>query len=191
MTVRPVTQLDKYWIVAIGPLAIILVSVTPAFARYMPAWLLLVWIQLPIYMIHQCEEHYGDRFRQWVNTRMGSGSELLTPRDVLMINVPGVWGVNAISLLLAVFVQPGLGLIGVYLTLVNAVAHFAAAARLQESNPGLWTSIGLFIPASVGGILTINNAGEGSLAMHIIGLGSALAIHIGIVAKVIRARHIT
>ena len=148
----------------------------------------MVWVQLPVYMIHQCEEHRGDRFRLWVNNRLGGGRELLTLRDVLVINLPGVWGVNAVSLLLAAFVQPGLGLIAVYLTLVNAVAHLAAAVRFRAPNPGLWTSIGLFIPAGIGGLLAINRAGEGDSAMHGVSLGTALVIHIAIVAKALAAR---
>ncbi len=187
MSTRPVTQLDQYWIVATGPVAVVLVLVTPVIAQYCHAWLLMVWIQLPVYMIHQCEEHHGDRFRLWVNNRLGGGRELLTLRDVLVINLPGVWGVNAVSLLLAAFVQPGLGLIAVYLTLVNTVAHLAAAARFRAPNPGLWTSIGLFIPAGTGGLLTINRASEGNLTMHIVGFGTALAIHFAIVVKALIA----
>ncbi|MEL6340444.1 MAG: HXXEE domain-containing protein [Myxococcota bacterium] len=188
MSTRPVTPLDQHWIVATGPVAVVLVLVTPVIAQYCPAWLLMVWIQLPVYMFHQCEEHREDRFRLWVNNRLGGGRELLTLRDVLVINLPGVWGVNAVSLLLAAFVQPGFGLIAVYLTLVNAVAHVAAAARFRAPNPGLWTAIGLFIPAGVGGLLAINRAGEGNLAMHGVGLGAALAIHIAIVGKALAAR---
>lgn len=188
MSTRPVTQLDEHWIVATGPVAVVLVLVTPVIAQYCPVWLLMVWIQLPVYMIHQCEEHQGDRFRLWVNNRLGGGSELLTLRDVLVINLPGVWGVNAVCLLLAAFVQPGLGLIAVYLTLVNAIAHVVAAARFRAPNPGLWTAIVLFIPAGIGGLLATNRAGEGNLAMHGIGLGTALAIHIAIVAKALGVR---
>ncbi|MEO1279811.1 MAG: HXXEE domain-containing protein [Planctomycetota bacterium] len=188
MSTRPITQLDQHWIVATGPVAVVLVLATPVIAQYCPTWLLMVWIQLPVYMIHQCEEHQRDRFRLWVNNRLGGGRELLTLRDVLVINLPGVWGVNAVSLLLAAFVQPGLGLIAVYLTLVNAIAHVAAAARFRAPNPGLWTAIGLFIPAGIGGLLAINRAGEGNLAMHGIGLGTALAIHIAIVAKALGVR---
>ncbi|MEM1098898.1 MAG: HXXEE domain-containing protein [Planctomycetota bacterium] len=173
---------------ATGPVALVLVLVTPVIAQYCPAWLLMVWIQLPAYMIHQCEEHRGDRFRLWVNNRFGGGRELLTLRDVLLINLPGVWGVNAVSLLLAAFVQPGIGLIAVYLTLVNAFVHLAAAARFRAPNPGLWTSIGLFIPAGIGGLFAINLAGEGNLAMHGIGLGTALVIHIAIVVKALAKR---
>lgn len=187
MNSSPITKLDQHWIVATGPLAAVLVLVTPVFAQYVPFWLLMVWVQLPVYMIHQCEEHYGDRFRIWVNNTLGQGGELLTPRDVLVINLPGVWGVNAVSLLLAAFVQPGLGLIAVYLTLVNAVVHIAAVVRCRALNPGLWTSVALFIPAGVGGILAMQNHGGGTAWMHAIGFGVALAIHIAIVMKALAA----
>ncbi|MEM7622231.1 MAG: hypothetical protein AAF235_03410 [Planctomycetota bacterium] len=95
---------------------------------------------------------------------------------------------DAVSLLLAAFVRPGRGLIAVYLTLVNAVAHLAAAARFRVPKPGLWTSIGPSVPAGIGGLLAINHAGEGDLAMHGVGLGAALAIHIASVVKALAAR---
>jgi len=39
----------------------------------------LLYLQLPIYMLHQYEEHAGDRFRLWVNNTLGHGRDVLTP----------------------------------------------------------------------------------------------------------------
>jgi Protein of unknown function with HXXEE motif len=103
------------------------------------AWslpLLLVYLQLPIYLVHQVEEHHGDRFRQFVNDHIAGGLPALTTPAVVFINVPGVWGVNLLALYLARFVDLGLGLIAVYLTLVNALAHVASTLVLRRYNPG-------------------------------------------------------
>jgi hypothetical protein len=73
------------------------------------AWslpLLLVYLQLPICLLHQVEEHHGDRFRQFVNDNIAGGLPALTTPAVVFINVPGVWGVNLLALYLARFVGP-------------------------------------------------------------------------------------
>ncbi|MEM9083993.1 MAG: HXXEE domain-containing protein [Planctomycetota bacterium] len=187
MISRFLQQLEHHWVISTGPAGLILLMVTPALAELIPAWLVWVWIQLPIYMLHQCEEHLGDRFRVWVNNKLGGGKELLTRRDVVVINLPGVWGVIAASFLLAVLADPGFGLIAIYLTLVNAVVHLIAAVRFFAPNPGIWTVIALFTPASVGGLIAFNDAETGTLLMHAIGLGVALFIHLAIVARVVFA----
>ena len=73
------------------------------------AWslpLLMVYLQLPIYLFHQVEEHHGDRFRQFVNDNIAGGLPALTTPAVVFINVPGsgastcwrsIWRASAIS----------------------------------------------------------------------------------------------
>ena len=53
---------------------------------------------LPLYMVHQYEEHDGDRFRHHFNRTIGQGREVLSPLVVFLANVPGVWGVIGLSL---------------------------------------------------------------------------------------------
>src|SRR5919112_2789576 len=70
----------------------------------------VIYLQLPVYMLHQLEEHAGDRFRRFINDRAAGGRDALTPGATLVINVVGVWMVNIISLYLALYVSPTLGL---------------------------------------------------------------------------------
>ncbi len=58
--------------------ALMLLALTPLLASGWPLPLLLIWLQLPIYMLHQYEEHDDDRFRQVVNTTIGGGKEVLS-----------------------------------------------------------------------------------------------------------------
>ena len=48
--------------------AMFLGVLAPFVFRYAGLPLGLVFLQLPIYMLHQYEEHAGDRFRLWINT---------------------------------------------------------------------------------------------------------------------------
>jgi Protein of unknown function with HXXEE motif len=147
-----------------------------------PAALLAVYLQLPIYMLHQFEEHDQDRFRAFFNRTIGKGREVLSPEAVFVINVPGVWGVIAASLLLARFVSPGLGLIAIYLTLMNAAFHIMASAVTRAYNPGLVTAIVMFLPAGLYGLREVNATGVAGWPAHALGVGIAVAIHVAIVA---------
>lgn len=112
---------------------------------------------------------------------MFGGVEALTHEAVLVINLPGVWGVNLLALYAAAFGGIGWGLIGIDLTVVNGVTHVVAALAGRKYNPGLWTSLALFLP--VGGFAMWVVSGElGVTAWQKgAGLGSALLIHAAIV----------
>src|SRR3712207_620184 len=87
------------WLIAEWPYASVLVAafllvLLPLWWRTAGLGLALVFLQLPIYLIHQCEEYAGDRFRQYVNHHLAGGREALTPRAAFWINLLGVWVVD-------------------------------------------------------------------------------------------------
>ena len=82
--------------------AAFLLAMTPLFADRIGLALTLVYVQLPLYMLHQWEEHAGDRFRLHINRVFGGGREVLTPIATFWINSLGVWGID-----LAFFICPG------------------------------------------------------------------------------------
>lgn len=133
-------------------------------------------------MLHQYEEHDDDRFRLYLNRVFGEGHEVLSHPAVFVINVPGVWGVNAASFYLASCVSLGYGLIAVYLTLVNGVVHVVAAVALRSYNPGLGTAVFLFLPVGVFGLRELQLTGEVGWDHHLLGLLVAVAIHVAIIA---------
>jgi len=169
-----------------------LLALTPVLARGWSLSLLLIWLQLPIYMLHQYEEHDDDRFRRFENNIIGGGKEVLSHFAVFVINIAGVWVVDAVAFWLAARVHLGLGLIAVYLSLVNSVGHCLQAVALRRYNPGLITSILLFIPLGVATLLVLARTGEVTPTDHVIGLAAALLIHIGIILLVVtRKRQLT
>jgi len=178
------------WLVREWPYAgflagVLLLALFPLWVSGIGLALALVYVQLPVYMIHQLEEHAGDRFRRFVNDRIGGGREVLTPQATFWINVLGVWVMNLIVLYLAVFVSLGFGLIAVYLTVVNALVHAAGALVLHGYNPGLWTGLFLFLPLGVLSLYEITASGAGVWA-HVLGILVAVAIHAAIVVHVRR-----
>jgi len=179
-------RLRDNWVYGGFLAGIMLLVLTPVLASGWSWALTLIWLQLPAYMIHQFEEHDADRFRAFVNTVIGRGKEILTRMDVFIINIFGVWGVDVIAFLLAARVHLGLGLIAVYLTLVNGIIHCLQGVALRRYNPGLATSIVIFLPLAVVTLWVLaGNAGV-TATDHVIGLGLALLIHAAIVVRVIR-----
>jgi len=175
--------LERNWMYAGAVCGVLLIALGPVLAAPLGPALLAVYAQLPAYMIHQVEEHHRDRFRLWFNATIGGGREALTPFAVLVINLAGVWAVDVAALYLARFVAPGLGLIAVYLTLVNAVVHVAGGVVQRRYNPGLVTAVVLFLPCAAWGLVALSGA---SAAEHVIGLACAVLVHLAIVAHVRR-----
>lgn len=107
---------------------------------------------LIIYMIHQIEEHlWPGGFRQFANARVfksGNDNWPVTEGGVALVNVGYVW---LPILLAALFPGPlrwlGLGWVG--LTLINGISHIATSIRFKVYNPGLITSIVLFLPFTI------------------------------------------
>lgn len=174
--------LTRYWVAAALLMGIVLLLLIPVLAATWTLPLIAIFLQLPIYMLHQVEEHTGDRFRSFVNNQVFGGVEALTPASILWINLPGVWGVNLASLYAAQFVGTGWGLAGIYLTLVNTVVHIAGAVAKRAYNPGLWTSLALFIPAGGWALSVLDAEPQVNREHHIFGLSAAVVIHVAIIA---------
>ena len=168
-----------------GALAgVLLLVLAPVLVAGWPHAIAATFLLLPIYMLHQLEEHNGDRFRLFFNATIGKGRDVLSPAAVFITNVPGVWGVIAFSLWMANKVAPGYALIAVYLVLVNAVVHIIHAVVFRGYNPGLWTAVVLFLPMGGIALRLVQISGAGSPEFHALGLTLAIAIHAAIIVHV-------
>lgn len=162
----------------------LLLLLLPVLTAGWPVRDVLVLALLPVYMLHQYEEHDADRFREFVNDRIGHGREVLTIRDVFVINIFGVWVLMGATVVAARTIDPGFGVVAVYLVLVNAVLHAGQGVALRVYNPGLLTAVVLFLPL---GIVTWMALGPAvSPAMHAFGLVVAVGVHAAIVLHVRR-----
>jgi len=178
-------RLVSYWVYGGFLAAFLLLGLMPAFTRTWELPLILVFLQLPVYMLHQLEEHDDDRFRRFINDMIGVGREVLSRGAVFVINVPGVWGVNLLSILLAFSLDLGFGLIAIYLTLINGLVHLAQAVRLRRYNPGLITAVILFLPVGGLALAAVMKSGSVTIGYHMLGLSSAVAIHLAIVGWIL------
>lgn len=164
---------------------LLLLLLAPLLTVSWPAALTATFLLLPIYMLHQYEEHDHDRFRLFFNATMGKGKDVLSPTAVFVTNVPGVWGVITLSLYLAAG-NVGWALIAVYLVLVNALVHIIHAFVFRGYNPGLGTALALFIPFGGYALWQVQSAGGVTPTFHVVGLVTAIAIHAAILLHVRR-----
>ena len=137
----------------------------------------LSFLVLPLYMLHQFEEHDDDRFRTFFNATIGKGYPVLTQSAVFIINIVGVWCV-----LVAVFYamrwwSSGWGIIAIYLIAINAAVHIFSAAFEKQYNPGLITACLFFVPLTAYYSWTQDQI---SIAQNIVGFVIAFAIHASI-----------
>lgn len=179
-----IQRLVANWVYGGFLCAFLLLGLVPVVAHAWSPAIVSVFLLIPVYMLHQFEEHDKDRFRCFLNRLWGNGREVMSQPAVFVINVPGVWGVNLISLWLACYVGIGYGLIAVYLVLINALAHVGQAIHYRRYNPGLATALFLFLPAGGYALREIVATGKASLGFQCLGLAVAIGIHILIVAYV-------
>lgn len=179
-------RLIAHWMYGGALAGILLLLLSPLLLTGWPEPLAASFLLLPAYMLHQYEEHDRDRFRLFFNQTIGRGYEVLSPLAVFITNVPGVWGVIAVSLYASTLFNLGWALIAVYLVLVNALVHIVHAIVFRRYNPGLISAVSVFLPLGSGTLWLIDRAGGGSLSSHLVGLFSAIAIHAAILLHVRR-----
>jgi hypothetical protein len=177
-------RLIASWVYGGSLAGLLLLFLAPVLVHSWPVPLVATFLCLPVYMIHQYEEHDNDRFRLYVNRKIGR--DALSPLAVFVINVPGVWGVIGISVVLAATVGIGFGLIAFYLVVLNGTIHVVDAVISRGYNPGLGTAIALFLPLGAYGIAAVQQSGGGSLWIHITGALIAVGIHAAIIFHVMR-----
>ncbi len=179
-------RLVSNWVYGGALAAIPLLLLAPLLSAHWPAWMTATFLHLPVYMVHQYEEHDNDRFRLFFNATMGKGHDVLSPLAVFITNVPGVWGVVVLSLYFASALDAGWALIAVYLVLVNALVHMVHAVVFRGYNPGLFTAIVLFLPLGGITLALLRHANAGTAGQHAVSLALAVAIHAAILIHVRR-----
>jgi len=176
--------------VMIAPFLLIL---APFLRQGMSLPVFLVFLHLPLYMVHQYEEHAHGAFKAFVNREIGHGKEFINDRAIFWINVGEVWFVDVALIYLTADVRTALGLVAIDLTIVNGLLHTIIALVTRRYNPGLLTSLLLFLP--IGGYTwyLFTTVVPLSWGDHVIGVGAALLLHLSLVipVRLSRGRSIT
>ena len=183
-------RLFDHWVYGGFLAGLMFLAFMPLLAAHWSPAFTAIFLLLPVYMLHQYEEHDADRFRLYVNRTIGHGAEVLTPAAVFVINIGAVWLLGLIVVYLAWWFGSGFGLISVYLMLVNAAVHIVGAVRTRGYNPGLGTAVVLFLPVGFYAFWRIQASGEAGAADHAVGLVVGVAVHALIVVYAVRRRSV-
>lgn len=181
--------IDEYnWARGALPLAIVALALLPIFLTASNRPLVLLSTLLPVYMLHQYEEHAHGRFVPFFNATIGGGFRVLTPVSAFWINILAVWVVFVVAFSLARYWTIGLAFVPIYLTLINAASHVIPGVVLRRAIPGLVTSLLLFVPW--GGFLLVyfGNLVARDLLWHAIGLAAGLLGHAAVIGYAVRRR---
>src|SRR5262249_14941489 len=117
---------------------------------------------------------------------LGHGSDVLTPIATFWINSLLVWLLDLVALYLACFVDLSLGLIAIYLPLLNAFGHLVPAIVKRQYNPGLLTSVTLFLPVGLLSAVLVSRAASSTVEDHLLAFAVAIAVHATIIVHVRR-----
>ena len=179
---------DWNWARLTLPCAVVWLLLLPVVWAAERASLLLLSTLLPVYLIHQYEEHAEGRFVAFVDAELGGGRPVLTPLAAFWINALGVWLLFLVAFYLARYLALVFALVPIYAMLVNGLTHVAAGLALRRSNPGLVTSLVLFLPWGGFLLVWINGRTGAVLADNAVALLIALLLHAVIVAYAVRRR---
>lgn len=178
---------ESTWILAIA-ITLLLFSFLPV----TPWALFLVWLQFPIYLIHEFEEHvFPGKFKEFINREVfhsPSSNAPLSTAAVFWINILAIWILFPLAAILAQNVSLEFGLLLPIFGLFNASLHIIMWIVKRKYNPGLFVSIFLNYPT---GLYTLYILGQEGL-LHPTPLCLALLVtffaHTLIIASVLRTR---
>lgn len=165
-----------------------------------PAW--LFWLMLPIYMLHQFEEHGVDLlgrryfFQVFMCGSLGFTEAAGCPADeafILAVNVGSVWIAGVLGGLFGAR-RPLIGAAALAIPLVNGFAHVVPAVIHHAYNPGLLTAIVLFWPFCAWTLWVLVSRGElqkkhlplvvaAGVLLHALLLGPLLAYSRGLISR--------
>jgi hypothetical protein len=170
------------------PFAVLILCSLPIFLTANNESLILLYTLLPVYMIHQYEEHAHGRFVEFFNSTIGRGQKVLSKVSAFWLNILEVWLLFLVSFYLAKYVAMGFAFVPIYTVLVNGLTHVIASLALRRYNPGLYTTLLLFFPWGLFLLVYFNAATGSNLVFNVIGVLVGIVGHAIIVVYALRRR---
>ena len=171
--------LEENWTKSTFFLALYLTIILVLFVSDKDFALFLIWIQTPVYFLHQFEEYiYPGGFIEFFNTKaLGSKKKdfPLTKKESFWINIPIIFIGFPLSAILAGQIDISIGIWTAYFSIINALSHLGIFFRYRY-NPGFIVSLFLNIPVGLYTIYYFASHHLISLNMHIVGLVIAICI---------------
>lgn len=151
--------------------------------------LFLIWIQIPIYLLHQFEEDsWPGGFKKFVNKEIFNvevGEYPLNDTNIFWINVPIIWVLMPIFASLS-YINLFFGLWIPYFAVFNSLTHVIGAIVKRKYNPGLFVSLVLGIPVATYTLWLYYNLVNVPLIITLLSILAVLLLHITIIIPAVR-----
>lgn len=169
-------------------LALIVLSFLFAFSKELSGPLFWIWIQFPIYLIHEFEEHvWPGHFKEFVNREVFHSRNPDMPLDnagVFWINILVIWIFFPLAAILAQVYDPKIGSFLPYFGLFNATTHIIGFFVKRKYNPGLFASVFLNYPLGIYALVVLAENGDLPRMTSVLSLSLSLLIHLTMIAYV-------
>jgi hypothetical protein len=143
--------------------------------------LFLIWIQFPIYLLHQFEEHNWNGFKNYINRnvfKVKEGDFPLNDKIIFWVNIPIVWilipifsGLSSANIMFGLWIP--------YFAVFNSLSHLIVSLRNREYNPGLLVSLILGIPVGIYALIIFYSY------IHVPALISGISIFFAVILHII------
>jgi hypothetical protein len=151
--------------------------------------LFLIWIQIPIYLLHQFEEHsWPGGFKKFFNQEIfnvETGDYPLNNKNISWINVPIIWIIMPIFATLS-YLNLFFGLWIPFFAVFNSSTHVIAAIIKRKYNPGLFVSTVLGIPVATYTLWLFYTLIDVPLIITLLSILAVLLLHLAIIIPAIR-----
>jgi hypothetical protein len=180
--------LYKNWAFMTLPIAVF--SAIILFSSFsMIGWIaFLVWMQFPVYLIHQFEEHaYPGGFKDYINRNVFNSKKEDTPlndKDVFWINIPIIWFLFPLAAVLSQTLDPQIGVFLPVFGLFNASTHLIAACVKRMYNPGFFVSLIVNFPTGIFTLLVMKHQNFLGFTSFILAVLSTILLHLAMIAYI-------
>jgi hypothetical protein len=179
----------KNWAKLCIILSIIVAVITLLVVKTNNILLFLIWIQIPIYLLHQFEEHsWPGGFKKFVNKEIFNvevGEYPLNDTNIFWINVPIIWVLMPIFASLS-YINLFFGLWIPYFAVFNSLTHLIGAVVKRKYNPGLFVSLVLGIPVAIYTLWLFYSLVNVPLIITLLSILAVLLLHIAIIVPAVR-----
>lgn len=172
--------LYKNWSKLSLGLVLVLTLLIFVFIKPSNTLLFLIWIQIPIYLLHQFEEHSRNGFKNYVNKKVFNvedGSYPLNDKNIFWINIPIIWILMPLFAILS-SLNPLIGLWIPFFGIINSLSHVIFSIVNKEYNPGILVSLILGIPVGAYALIIFYSTLQISYLFTGLSLGFSIILHI-------------
>lgn len=146
--------------------------------------LFLIWLHVPVYLLHEFEEFVfpGGFPEMMTEMLVGKGHEVsyALKKAGFWVNVPFIFFGFPLVAALATLLGLSWGMYVVYFTLIAALPHLISAVKDKKLyNPGMFASVFLNLPVSIYTIYYFASHDLVPVSAHVIGLGLAIGAMAG------------